>query len=161
MFYKETYLSFGLSIALFIFNLFGEGLYWLLNAFLHWVLCHYLDNFIAIFSAFEASPSGMRFGAKVYIWLKNLGIPRSNSKNQMGTKLSLFWNQSGHGKAYCQIAQRQVRTRYSENRKGAGRQFSQPAGHSVSSRFPVFMLSGCTAGKSIYEETMGFCQSFS
>lgn len=104
----------------------------------------------------------MRFEAKAYTWLTNLlEIPRSDSKDQIGTKLSVFWNQSGHRKVYCQIAQRQVRTRYPENRKGAGRRFSQPAGHSVSSRVPVFLLSGCTAGKSIYEETMGLCQSHS
>ena len=34
-----------------IFNFLGEGFHWLLVSFLYWVLCHYLDNFIAVFTA--------------------------------------------------------------------------------------------------------------
>ncbi len=50
-FYKETCLSFGLATAPFIFNLFAEALHWLIASFLQWVLCYYLDNFVAIFKA--------------------------------------------------------------------------------------------------------------
>ncbi len=43
--------SFCLSAAPFIFSPFSKGLHWLLAAYLCWVLCHYLNNFIAILSA--------------------------------------------------------------------------------------------------------------
>ncbi len=49
--YKGTCLSFGLSTVPFIFNLFGEGLHWVLVSYLRWILVHYLDDFIAIFTA--------------------------------------------------------------------------------------------------------------
>ena len=42
-------LLFGFLIALFIFNLFGKGLYSVLVFFLKWVLVHYMDNFVAVF----------------------------------------------------------------------------------------------------------------
>ncbi len=53
-FYKETCLSFGLATAPFIFNLIAKALYLLIASFLQWVLCHYLDDFVAIFKAREA-----------------------------------------------------------------------------------------------------------
>lgn len=90
-FYKETCLSFGLCTAPFIFNLFGEGLHWLLVSFLSWILCRYLDDFIAIFSAKDATPSRLRSEANAYIWLTDLlGIPRNDSKDGEGTVLVVF-----------------------------------------------------------------------
>lgn len=53
-YYKQIYLSFALSTAPFIFNLFGEGLHWILVSYLRWALVYYLDNFVAIFSASQA-----------------------------------------------------------------------------------------------------------
>ncbi len=32
-----------------IFNLFAEALHWMIVSFLRWLLCHYLDIFVAIF----------------------------------------------------------------------------------------------------------------
>lgn len=43
-YYKEICLSFGLSTALFIFNLFSEGLYWILVSYLRWSLVHYFKQ---------------------------------------------------------------------------------------------------------------------
>jgi hypothetical protein len=46
----ECFLPFGLTTAPFIFNLFAEGLNWLLAAYLPLAsIVHYLDDFIAIF----------------------------------------------------------------------------------------------------------------
>ena len=49
-FYHENCLPFGLRTSPFIFNLFAEGLHWVIQAALHWDhLEHYLDDFIAVF----------------------------------------------------------------------------------------------------------------
>lgn len=54
-------------------------------------LQHYLNNFIAIFPAVEIPPERMNYEAKAYIWLTDIhGIPRNDSKDQMGTELSVF-----------------------------------------------------------------------
>lgn len=53
-YYKETCLSFGLSTAPFILNLFGKGLHWILVSYLCWFLVHYLDDFVAVFTAAQA-----------------------------------------------------------------------------------------------------------
>jgi hypothetical protein len=46
----ECCLPFGFATAPFIFNLFAEGLNWLLTAYLPVVsIVHYLDDFIAVF----------------------------------------------------------------------------------------------------------------
>ncbi len=75
-FYKETCLSFGLATASFIFNLFAEALHWIIVSFLLWVICHYLDDLIAVFKAKEASTEKMKAEAKAYIWLTDLlGMP--------------------------------------------------------------------------------------
>ena len=89
--YKETCLSFGLSTAPFIFNLFGEGLHWVLLAFLRWILVHYLDDFIAIFTAAQARAQRIRQESRAYTWVTDLlGIPRNDSKDREGTKLTVF-----------------------------------------------------------------------
>ena len=52
----ECCLLFKLAIALFIFNLFGKGLYWLLEAYLPLgLVAHYLNDFIIVISALEDS----------------------------------------------------------------------------------------------------------
>ena len=90
-FYKETCLSFGLATAPCIFNLFAEALHWLIVSFLHWTLCHYLDDFIAIFKASKASTEQIKIEAKAYIWLTDLlGIPRNDSKDRDGTEVVVF-----------------------------------------------------------------------
>ncbi len=65
-YYKETCLSFGLAIALFIFNLFAEAPHWIIASFLRWVLCHYLDNFVAIFRS-DTSSERLVAEANTYI----------------------------------------------------------------------------------------------
>lgn len=90
-FYKENCLSFGLATAPFIFNLFAEALHWLIVSFLRWVVCHYLDDFVAIFKVRIATPERMKTKAKAYIWLTDLlGIPQNDSKDREGTEVVVF-----------------------------------------------------------------------
>ncbi len=90
-FYKETCLSFGLATALFIFNWFAEALHWIIVSFLRWVICHYLDDFIAVFKAKEASTERIKAEAKSYIWLTDLlGIPRNDSKDREDKLVEVF-----------------------------------------------------------------------
>ena len=82
---------FDLSTALFIFNLFGEGLHWILVSYLRWILVHYLDDFIAIFTATQATSNRMRREARAYVWVTDLlGIPRNDSKDREGTQITVF-----------------------------------------------------------------------
>ncbi len=89
-YYKETYLSFGLATAPFIFNLFAEALYWIIASFLRWVLCHYLDDFVAIFRS-DTSPERLVIKANAYIWLTDLlGLLRNDSKDCQGIFVIVF-----------------------------------------------------------------------
>ncbi len=89
-FYKETYLSFGLATAPFIFKLFGESLHWILALYLRWNLCHYLDDFIAVFNA-KTTATQLFAEERAYIQATNLlGIPRNKKKDCCGTKVSVF-----------------------------------------------------------------------
>lgn len=82
---------FGLAIAPFIFNFFVEVLYWLIALFLQWVLCHYLDDFVAIFKAREAIQKKMTVEKKAYIQLMDLlDVPRNNSKDAQGIAVVVF-----------------------------------------------------------------------
>ncbi len=90
-FCKEICLSFGLATAPFIFNLFAEALLLIIVLFLRWVICHYLDDFIAIFKAKEASTERMKAEAKAYIWLTDLlGIPQNDSKDHEKIVVEVF-----------------------------------------------------------------------
>ncbi len=89
-YYKKTCLSFGLAIALFIFNLFAEALHWIIASFFRWVLCHYLDDFVAIFRS-DTSPGRLVAEANAYIWLTNLlGLLRNDFKNCQGKVVTVF-----------------------------------------------------------------------
>ena len=46
--YVDIYLPFGLRTSPFIFNLFAEGLHWILEHVFQWQLIHYLDDFLLI-----------------------------------------------------------------------------------------------------------------
>lgn len=82
---------FSLTIALFIFNLFGEGLYWILVSFLCWVLIHYLDNFVAIFTIAQTSANLIRQACQADNQVTNLlGIPKNDSKDTERTKIIIF-----------------------------------------------------------------------
>lgn len=90
-FYKKTCLLFGLTTASFIFNLFVEPLYWLITLFLQWVLCYYLDNFMAIFKAREAMQEKITVKKKAYIQLTDLlDISQNISKDAQGTVVGVF-----------------------------------------------------------------------
>ena len=90
-FYKETCLLFGLATAPFIFNLFAEALHWIIASFLQWVLCHYLDDFVDIFIAGEATQEKMMAEKKAYVQLTDLlGVPRNDSKDAQGTAVIVF-----------------------------------------------------------------------
>ena len=48
-FYYSIVLTFGLRSAPYIFNLFAEGLHWIIRRHIPGELCHYLDDFLPIF----------------------------------------------------------------------------------------------------------------
>ncbi len=82
--------SFGLTTALFIFNLFAKVLHWIIASFLRWVLCHYLDNFLAIFRS-DTSPERLVTEANAYIWLTDLlGLPQNDYKDYQGKVVTVF-----------------------------------------------------------------------
>ena len=55
-YYKEACLSFGLSTAPFLFNLFAEAFHWIIETYLHWDrLLHYLNDFISVLEASSAT----------------------------------------------------------------------------------------------------------
>lgn len=90
-YYKETCLLLGLSTAPFIFNLFGKGLYWILVSHLRWTLVHYLDDFVAVFSATQAIDQRLRQESRTYNWVTDLlEIPRNELKNGQGTWITVF-----------------------------------------------------------------------
>lgn len=90
-YYQETCLPFGLSTSPFIFNLLAEAFDWILEAYFQWSVDHYLDDFIATFSALEATPSNVIEYDYQYRRVTDLlGIPRQESKDQMGTIVPVF-----------------------------------------------------------------------
>lgn len=90
-YYQETCLPFGLSTAPFIFNLFAEAFHWILESYLGWTVDHYLDNFIAILPAQQATPAKLSEYNTQYVTLTDvLGIPRQESKDKTGTVVSVF-----------------------------------------------------------------------
>ncbi len=89
-YYKKTCLSFGLATAPFIFNLFAETLHWIIASFLSFVLCHFLDDFVAIFRS-NSSPEKYVAEINAYIWLTVLsGLPRNDFKDWRGTVVTVF-----------------------------------------------------------------------
>ena len=83
-------LSFGLAITPFIFNLFAESLKWIIASYLRCVLCHYLDDFVAIFKA-DASSERFEREANAYICLTDLlDLSRNDSKDCQGTEVIVF-----------------------------------------------------------------------
>jgi hypothetical protein len=84
--YSETCLPFRLSTAPAIFNLFAEAFYWILESWLLWTVLHYLDDFIRIIPAAQAT---LRFLAQLeldYHALTDLlGILENTKKDAFGT----------------------------------------------------------------------------
>lgn len=90
-YYKETCLLFCFSTASFIFNLFDNGLHWILVSYLGWVLVYYLDNFVAIFTAVQTLTNQKRHARIAYNWVTNLlGILRNDLKDIEGTLVIVF-----------------------------------------------------------------------
>jgi len=84
--YSETCLPFGLSTAPAIFNLFAEAFHWILESWLLWTVLHYLDDFIRIISAAQATPKYLAQSESDYHALTGLlGIPENTKKDASGT----------------------------------------------------------------------------
>lgn len=55
------------------------------------MLCYYLDNFVAIFKAEEATQEKMAADKEAYVQLTDLlGVPRNDSKDGQGTAVIVF-----------------------------------------------------------------------
>lgn len=75
--YQETCLPFGLSTVPFIFNLFTEAFYWILESYLHFPIKYYLDDFITTIPAVEATPITLaQYNNQYEEVIDVLGIPR-------------------------------------------------------------------------------------
>lgn len=82
---------FGLLTVPFIFNLFGEGLHWILVSYLGWILVHYLDDFVAVFTAAQASTNQTRHAHIAYNWVTDLlAIPKNDLKDAKVTLVIVF-----------------------------------------------------------------------
>jgi len=91
VFYTERALPFGLCTAPFLFNLFAEGLHWILLSRGWRRLHHYLDDFISIFSAVEVTAGHAAWATNDWIQATNdLGVPRKDSKDEFGTTVPVF-----------------------------------------------------------------------
>jgi hypothetical protein len=107
-FYKETCLSFGLSTAPFIFNLFAEGFHWILQSRLRWKLLeHYLDDFILIIPPHDLDATDTR--THEYIQLTDLlGVPRNDSKDCQGTIATIFGLEVDTAKSHLRLPQEKL-----------------------------------------------------
>ena len=89
-YYKGTWLSFGLATSPFIFNLFAEALHWIITSFFRCVLCHHLNNFVAIFKS-NTLLERLVAEANAYIWLTDLlGLLQNDSQDCQGTVIKAF-----------------------------------------------------------------------
>ena len=89
----EYYLPFRLTIVLFIFNLFEEGLHWLLEAYLPLgSVAHYLDDFITVISASEGSlPNVITTFNNVFNSITDaLRIPQNEAKDSASTLVTVL-----------------------------------------------------------------------
>jgi hypothetical protein len=85
-YYSEACLPFGLSTAPAIFNLFAEAFHWILESWLLWTVFHYLDDFIRIIPAAQATPKILAQSELDYHALTDLlGIPENTKKDASGT----------------------------------------------------------------------------
>jgi hypothetical protein len=91
-FYQECALPFGLRTAPVLFNLFAEALHWiLLSRAYPGDLHHYLDDFISIFPEKQRSTEAIRHAAALWVETTNdLGIPRKDSKDELGTTVTVL-----------------------------------------------------------------------
>jgi hypothetical protein len=92
IFYQECALPFGLRTAPILFNLFAEALHWiLLSRAYPGTLHHYLDDFISIFSKQQRSRAAIEYAAALWVQTTDdLGIPRKDSKDELGTAVTVL-----------------------------------------------------------------------
>jgi hypothetical protein len=89
--YLERALPFGLRTAPFLFNLFAEGLHWILLSRGWKRLHHYLDDFISIFSTVEVTAGFATWATDDWIRVTDdLAVPRKDSKDEFGTTVPVF-----------------------------------------------------------------------
>jgi len=88
-FYTESCLPFGLRTAPILFNLFAEGLHWVLQSQIPTTrMEHYLDDFIFVL---PSSPSILLSTSLLYDEITDiLGVPRNESKNVEGTTAEIL-----------------------------------------------------------------------
>ena len=66
-------------------------MHWILVSYLGWVLVHYLDDFVAVFTVAQASTNQTRHARIAYNWVTDLlGILRNNLKDAKGTLVIVF-----------------------------------------------------------------------
>lgn len=91
VFYLERALPFGLRTAPFLFNLFAEGLHWILLSRGWKRLHHYLDDFISIFSPAEVATGLATWATDDWVRVTDdLAVPRKDSKDEFGTTVPVF-----------------------------------------------------------------------
>ena len=89
--YLERALPFGLRTAPILFNLFAEGLHWILLSRGWRRLHHYLDDFISIFSPTEVAAGIAKWATDDWIRVTDdLAVPRKDSKDEFGTTVPVF-----------------------------------------------------------------------
>jgi hypothetical protein len=85
--YVECCLPFGLRTAPFLFNLFAEGLHWILAQQIDSAIEHYLDDFIFVVKC----PTMLPLLREVYLSVTDqLGVPRNDTKNIEGTEAEVL-----------------------------------------------------------------------
>jgi hypothetical protein len=89
VYYTEAVLPFGLSSAPFIYNLFAEGLHWILKSYFRWEFFeHYLDDtMIALRAALVAEGGGQKLETEYELVTTLLGVLCNVDKNNRGRKV--------------------------------------------------------------------------
>ncbi len=90
-YYQKTYLLFSFSTLPFIFNLFIEVLYWILENYFYFFIEHYFNNFIATILHVKVTSKTLAWYENQYkIVIDILGIFCRESKNKTKTIILIF-----------------------------------------------------------------------
>jgi hypothetical protein len=90
-YYHENCLPFGLRTAPFIFNLFAEGLHWILQSHLHWQhLAHYLDDFVHMLPAPHKLTALAQINDGYNAITDYLGLLRNDTKDESGYVIEIL-----------------------------------------------------------------------
>ena len=87
--FQERFLPFGLRTAPRIFNLFAEALHWILASKLTEAITHYLDDFLAVFTAAEAAEA-QQYEMIFAAICQALGLEIKTAKNASGTLIEFL-----------------------------------------------------------------------